>query len=87
MVRLEHARTPMPASHAYLPPYFATHIPLLVSPHRRCCCHLELPRRPSSVPCPLLSTICCTYSTQTGDAVVIFNFRADRVIELSKALE
>ena len=24
---------------------------------------------------------------QDGDAVVIFNFRADRVIELSKALE
>ena len=29
----------------------------------------------------------CDARVQDGDAVVIFNFRADRVVELSKALE
>ena len=50
---------------------------------------------PMGPPClhgtpPPLPALPCTphpYSTAAGDAVVTFNFRADRVIELSKALE
>ena len=55
------------------------------------CGHLQLPPRvASSLPAgnnTLPLHPCCPLTLPAGDAVVIFNFRADRVIELSKALE